>query len=150
MFAHALSVAPLEACGMFSAAASSELVDLFHPVLNAAASETIFELDGQEMLAVERAVDQADRSLLGVMHSHPRTSAYPSSTDVQAISGFDPMGAFRHVIVSLRHAAPVLRCFSIRDEIITEVQVVVTEGDDALSGGTGAAAVAAVMPLPPR
>lgn len=148
MFAHALSVAPQEACGMFSAPNSLDLVDIFHPVTNAAASETIFELDAQEMLDVERTVDDAGRRLVGVMHSHPQTSAYPSSTDVRDISRFDPSGTFCHVIVSLRHAEPVLRCYSIREEVITEVPVVVTTGDDALGDGSGTA-IAAVMRLPP-
>lgn len=137
---------------MFSARNSSDLVDIFHPVTNAAASETIFELDAQEMLDVERAVDEADRRLLGVMHSHPQTSPYPSATDVRDISRFDPQGVFRHVIVSLRHAEPVLRCYSIRDEVITEIPVMVSTGDDATGDGSGtpAQAVAAVMQLPSR
>lgn len=150
MYAHALSVVPQEACGMFSSTAGSDLVDIFHPVTNAAASETIFELDAKEMLDVERAVEGAGRTLDGVMHSHPRTTAYPSVTDVRDSGQFDPMGTFKHVIVSLRHAEPVLRCYVILDEVITEVPVVVVTEDDTAAGGADDVAVAAVMPLPKR
>ena len=146
MFAHALSALPFEACGMFSTAENSELVDYFHPMRNAAESATIFALDGKEMLELERAADETRRSLIGVMHSHTATSAYPSPTDVRDSARFDPMGTFRHVIVSLRHAEPVLRCFTIAGDVITELPVVVSDGelDTHDSGGQ----VAAVMQLP--
>lgn len=150
MCAHALRGRPDEACGMFSARPDSALVDLFHPMRNAAESAEIFELDGQEMLDLERSVEGVGRELVGVMHSHTHTSAYPSPTDVRDSGRFDPFGAYVHMIVSLRHAEPVLRCYRIRGETITELPVVVTDGEDDLQDEGGAVAVAAVMPLPAR
>jgi len=148
MFAHALACLPHEACGMFSTTAVSKLVDYFHPMANAAASATVFVLDGNEMLDLEKSIDETGRQLVGVMHSHTETSAYPSPTDVRDSARFDPSGIFVHVIVSLRQAEPVLRCFTIVGEIITEVPVVMSDGDEDLHDDSGAVAVAAVMRLP--
>jgi len=150
MFAHALACMPNEACGMFSVRDGVSLIDVFHPMQNAAASALIFELDGQEMLDLETTVESTGRRLAGVMHSHTATSAYPSPTDVRDIGRFDPFGTFQHVIVSLRHAEPVLRCFTIKADQITEVPVVVGDGDDDLQDEGGAVAIAAVMALPRR
>lgn len=149
MFAHAIAELPNEACGMFSTRSGVALVDYFHPMRNTKASPTVFALDGQQMLDLERSVEESGRVLVGVMHSHTETSAYPSPTDVRDSAGFDPFGTFRQVIVSLRDAEPVLRCFTIDGEEITEVPVVVGDGDDDLQDEGGAVAVAAVMPLRP-
>lgn len=107
----------------------------------------VFALDAQQMLDLERDVEAAGRTLVGVMHSHTETSAFPSPTDVRDSAGFDPFGTFRQVIVSLRHAEPVLRCFTIDGDEITEVPVVVTDGHDDTQDQGGAVAGAAVMPL---
>lgn len=132
---------------MFSTHNSHDLVDYFHAMGNALASAKVFALDGQEMLDLERQVEGSGRSLIGVMHSHTETSAYPSPTDIRDSASFDPFGTFRHVIVSLRHAEPALRCFTIDGDVVTELPVVVTNGDDGIQDEGGAIAMAAVMPL---
>ena len=73
----------MEACGLFAAPSSDEDVADFYPMINAAASEMIYELDGAEHLAVENrgGGGRSGRSW-GVMHSHTRSTAYPSPTDV--------------------------------------------------------------------
>ena len=147
IFAHAIAEMPNEACGMFSTQAGVELIDYFHPMRNTKVSPAVFALDGQQMLELERDVEDAGRVLIGVMHSHAETTAYPSPTDVRDSAGFDPFGTFRQVIVSLRHAEPVLRCFTIDGETITEIPVVVTSGDDDSQDEGGTVAVAAAMPL---
>lgn len=52
------------------------------------------------------------------------------------------------LLVSLRHAEPVLRCHTIAEGAITELPVVIGDGDDDLGDEGGSVAVAAVMPLP--
>jgi proteasome lid subunit RPN8/RPN11 len=147
MFAHGLVALPNEACGMFSASVGVDLVDYFHPMRNIAESSTVFVLDGQEMLDLERNVEGAGREIIGVMHSHTKTSAYPSPTDLRDSDKFDPLGTYSHVIVSLRHAEPALRCFRIFGSDVVELPVVVTDGDDDLQDEGGTVAVAAAVPL---
>lgn len=149
LFAHALSTVPLEACGMVSAVGDSDLVDLFHPIANAAQSASLFALDGQQMLDVEAQVHEAGRRIVGVMHSHTKTSAYPSTTDIEGSAAFDPSGVFAHVIVSLRAAEPVVRCYQIVHGEVTEVPVVVSADTDDDLFGDDDAPKAAVMRLAP-
>ena len=90
----------------------------------------LYLLDGQEMLGVEAEADAAGRIVLGVMHSHTHTAAYPSPTDVADAARFDPFGAWTFVIVSLKHADPVLRAFRILNGDIAEVPVEVLDKSD--------------------
>ena len=77
---------------------------------------------------MEEAADAEGRAVLGVMHSHTHTTAYPSPTDVADAAGFDPFGAWVFIIVSLKHPDPVLRAYRILDAAIAEVRVVVDGG----------------------
>jgi proteasome lid subunit RPN8/RPN11 len=121
MVNHALAGLPNEACGLFSGSPGGATVDTFHPMVNAAASPTIYRLDDQEYVTVECAVDQAGQAVLGVMHSHTHTEAYPSPTDVDAATPL--LASWFFVIVTLKDPDPAVRAFRIVDENITEVQV---------------------------
>ena len=59
--------------------------------------------------------------LLGVMHSHTHTDAYPSPTDIDQA----PDPTWHYVIVSLREAEPVLRSYRIAGDGKVEEPVVV-------------------------
>jgi len=128
MVDHALAGLPNEACGLFSGTAGGTTIDAFHPMANAAASREIYLLDGQEQLKVEHAVDEAGRAVLGVMHSHTHTEAYPSPTDVDDASRFDPLGIWFFVIVTLKDPDPAVRAYRIVDGEITEVRVATRPG----------------------
>lgn len=150
MFAHALGEVPSEACGLTSAESPDGVVDGFHPIRNVAATPDRFELDGAEMLTAEAEVDGAGRSVVGVMHSHVDTTAYPSPTDVAAIERFDPSATLLHLIVSLRHAEPVMRAYKVSGQQITEVRIVIdsVEWPGADDGASSAAAVVQALPPP--
>lgn len=123
--AHALRGLPHEACGLFAAEKGTEAVHTFYGMRNAAESSEIYQLDGQEMMAVEARADEAGIQIIGVMHSHTHTTAYPSPTDVADAGAFDPFGAWHYIIVSLKDAVPVLRSYRIVDGVISEEPVVV-------------------------
>ncbi len=128
MVAHALRGLPDEACGLFAASPGTTRVERFFPMTNAAASSQIYRLDGKEFLAVESEADAAGLEIVGVMHSHTHTSAYPSPTDVRDAEASDPFGMWHFVIVSLKFPEPALRSFRILDGVVTEepVQVIGT------------------------
>lgn len=107
--AHAKREAPIEACGLL--AGSPEYVRSFHPVTNAAASERRFVLDGTEMLAAERLAEDSGDVIVGVMHSHTQTPAWPSATDIADAARFDPAGVFHHLIVSTATSPCEVRAF---------------------------------------
>jgi [CysO sulfur-carrier protein]-S-L-cysteine hydrolase len=123
MVTHALRGLPDEACGLFAARPGSPLVERFFPMTNAAASSQIYRLDGKEFLAVDAAAEAAGLEVIGVMHSHTHTSAYPSPTDVRDAEAADPFGMWHFVIVSLKFPEPALRSFRILDGTVTEEAV---------------------------
>lgn len=123
--AHALRGLPHEACGLFAADKGAARVHTFFPMANAAASSEIYRLDGGEMMEVERRADDDGVQIVGVMHSHTHTTAYPSPTDVADAAAFDPFGGWHFIIVSLKDALPVLRSFRIVDGQVTEEPVLV-------------------------
>ena len=123
MLAHAVAGLPNEACGLFAAASATDDVVAFYPMANAAASESIYEFDGAEHLAVEKRAEEAGLTVIGVMHSHTASTAYPSPTDVAQASRFDPLGVWHHVIISLKHPSPALRSYRIVGGFIDEEAV---------------------------
>jgi proteasome lid subunit RPN8/RPN11 len=106
MVAHCVAGRPHEACGIL-AAANGQMVKVFR-MTNADASPVRYSLDPKEQLAVYNTIDSNGWDLAGVFHSHTRTEAYPSPTDVR-LAGED----VPYVIVSLAKEPPVIRAFRI-------------------------------------
>jgi [CysO sulfur-carrier protein]-S-L-cysteine hydrolase len=106
MVAHCLAGRPNEACGLL--AGDGGRVAKVYPMTNAAGSPVRYALDPREQLMVYRDLDAQGWELAGVFHSHTRTEAYPSPTDVRLASEDVP-----YVIVSLAEAHPVVRAFRI-------------------------------------
>lgn len=128
MIGHAILSLPNEACGLFAGPFGGDHIQRFFPMANAAKSSQIYELDGQEMMNVERTADDAGIAVMGVMHSHTHTTNYPSPTDVADAARFDPFGAWRFIIVSLKHADASFRSYRILDGDITEEKVALVDG----------------------
>jgi proteasome lid subunit RPN8/RPN11 len=124
MIAHALDGMPLEACGLFAGladSASSEATQVlrFYPCVNEAQSSKLYTVPGKAFLQADRDAEANGWQILGVMHSHTHTDAYPSPTDVAQAPDPD----WHYVIVSLRDDLPSLRSYRIVDGTITEEQV---------------------------
>jgi proteasome lid subunit RPN8/RPN11 len=109
MVEHSEAGRPNEACGLL-AARDGEVVKVFR-MTNAAASPVRYSLDPKEQFAVYRSLDEEGLELAGVFHSHTRTEAYPSPTDVRLASEDVP-----YLIVSLAGKKPVIRAFRIVKE----------------------------------
>ena len=65
--------------------------------------------------------------VLGVVHSHTHTEAYPSPTDIDQ-AGNPFLGGWRWLLVSLRQPEPVVRSYVIEGEVVTEEQISVLSG----------------------
>ena len=122
MVGHAYDGLPDEACGLFAGAPGTSQVTAFYPCRNAAASSRVYTIDPKDHLRADRDAEGRGLEILGVMHSHTHTDAYPSPTDLAQA----PDPAWHYVIVSLRQEAPVLRSYRIDDEQSTEEPVTVT------------------------
>lgn len=121
MIGHAYDGLPDEACGLLVGRPTGNHVVRFEPTENDARSSKLYTIPPIAHLKIERAAEAEGFEVLGVMHSHTHTDAYPSPTDVAQA----PDPAWHYVIVSLRDDAPVLRSYRIVDETIAEEPVVV-------------------------
>lgn len=109
MIAHCLAGRPNEACGLLSS--EHGRVVACHPMNNAARSPVRYALDPKEQLEVYRSLEEADRELAGVFHSHTRTDPLPSPTDIRLASEDVP-----YLIVSLAARPPAIRAWRIVKE----------------------------------
>lgn len=121
---HAYDGLPDEACGLLLGDPARSTAPVFHPAANAAASSRIYSVGPRDYLAADDRAGETGLSVVGVVHSHTHTDAYPSPTDVEQA----PEPEWHYVIVSLRDEAPVLRSYRIVDGEITEEPVVVERG----------------------
>ena len=114
---------PYEACGLLAGPGSGDLVTTFYPCRNAAESARVYTVDPLDHLRAERDAEARGWEIIGVVHSHTHTPAYPSPTDVAQA----PDPAWHYAIVSLQHDEPSLRSYRIVDGEVTEEQVVTVE-----------------------
>ena len=119
MVAHCLVGLPDEACGLLVGPYGGDETTHLFVTANAAASAMVYEIDPKEMLRVDRAAQEVGADIMGVFHSHTHTDAYPSPTDVA--QALDP--GWHYVLVSLRDTHPVVRSYSIVEDVITEEPV---------------------------
>ena len=123
MIDHALEQFPKECCGML-AGVDGKPVKVVRAT-NSEDSEFRYRVDDRELLRFLRDCDDNGWDFLAVYHSHTRSEAYPSPTDVRLATNWpDPY----YVLVSLADQDnPVVRAFRITDGEISEVPT----GDDA-------------------
>jgi proteasome lid subunit RPN8/RPN11 len=80
-------------------------------------------MEPAEQLRVFNEIDKAGLDLVAIYHSHTRSPAYPSSTDVSL--AYYPETVY--LIVSLADKdAPALRGFNVRDGKVTEIALELT------------------------
>ncbi len=119
MVGHAYDGLPEEACGLLAGAPGTDRCTAFYPCRNAAESSRVYTVDPKDHLRADRDAESKGLEIMGVMHSHTHTEAYPSPTDVAQA----PDPSWHYVIVSLRAEAPTLRSYRIVDGTITEETV---------------------------
>jgi proteasome lid subunit RPN8/RPN11 len=116
MVAHAREDLPNECCGMIGGrdGTATRVVR----VENAAASPLRYEMDPQGQFDALKAIEDEGEDLLGIYHSHTRSAAYPSQTDVnQAVAWPEQV----YVIVSLAEEEPDVKAYDLRDLRIADV-----------------------------
>jgi proteasome lid subunit RPN8/RPN11 len=114
MVGHAYDGLPDEACGLLAGPPGTTRCTRFYPCRNAAESSKVYTVDPKDHLRADRDAEARGLEVIGVMHSHTHTEAYPSPTDVAQA----PDPAWHYVIVSLRDEAPTLRSYRIVDGAI--------------------------------
>jgi [CysO sulfur-carrier protein]-S-L-cysteine hydrolase len=120
MVAHARTEAPNECCGMVGGRDGS--ASTFYPARNRFSSPMRFEIDSRDQIRINNQINDAGEALLAIYHSHPKTEAKPSQTDVNLASWWPGV---IWVIASLADSEPVLRAFEIDGSRVEEVELVV-------------------------
>ena len=115
---HALESRPAECCGLLSGRDS--IITDIHPLRNDADEpETKYFATPEDLIAATRRMREAGQSLLGVYHTHPRTPAYPSASDVEM--AFYPEAFY--FIISIEPRVE-LKAFKIEGSRIEDVEIV--------------------------
>jgi [CysO sulfur-carrier protein]-S-L-cysteine hydrolase len=122
MVSHAREDLPNECCGMIGGrdGAAGRVVR----VENAAASPLRYEMDPQGQYDALKEIEDSGEELVAIYHSHTRSAAYPSQTDVnEAVMWPEQV----YVIVSLAdEGAPDVKAFDLADLKIADVDLDVT------------------------
>ena len=119
MIALAYDQYPLEACGLIGGDPATGSATVFYPCANVAASAKVYAIDGREHLRAELDAEDRGLEIIGVMHSHTHTEAYPSPTDINQA----PDPSWHYLIVSLKRDSPVMRSYFLVDGTVTEEPV---------------------------
>jgi proteasome lid subunit RPN8/RPN11 len=119
MVAHAREDLPNECCGMVGGR-GGEAIEVIR-VANAAATPLRYEMDPQEQYNALKAIEDGGSELLAIYHSHTKSAAYPSQTDVnQAVAWPEQI----YVIVSLAdEEAPDVKAYLLKDLKIADVEL---------------------------
>jgi proteasome lid subunit RPN8/RPN11 len=119
MVAHAREDLPNECCGMIGGrdGAATRVVR----VENSAASPLRYEMDPQGQFDALKAIEGSGEELIGIYHSHTRSAAYPSQTDVNQATAWPEQV---YVIVSLEdEGSPDVKAFDLADMKIADVDL---------------------------
>ncbi len=118
MVRHAREDAPNECCGMIGGA-DRDAASTYRAV-NAEASPYRYSIASGELLRLIREIDGNGEDLVGIYHSHTKSAAYPSQTDINLAGWPDAV----YVIVSLADPEnPDVRGFWIRDGEIEDAEL---------------------------
>jgi [CysO sulfur-carrier protein]-S-L-cysteine hydrolase len=132
MVAHCLGEAPLECCGLLGGFAPR--VSSFHPLRNAAASETRYDADPHDLIAAVVSLRDRGAEILAIYHSHPRWEAVPSKTDLRE----NHYGPVPRIIVSLLDSAPVVRVWRLDEDSYQELDWRIVDAEPTGLGGGSA------------
>ncbi len=125
---------PDEACGLIvgsAPAAEGGSALRYETARNAAASPYRYEIDPADLLRVSLETDDADEAIWGIVHSHVRSAARPSPTDIGL--AFYPDALYLLVSLAEAEANPVTGQPGVRAWRIVNGQVFEVElSDDGL------------------
>lgn len=116
---------PNEACGLLvgaTYAGDGGSPTRWVGMRNAAESPYRYLIDPQEQLKAWLELEDNDEVPWGIVHSHVASPAVPSVTDIGLAFFPDSL----YLVCSLMDELPTVRAWSIRDGVVTEVQLAVS------------------------
>jgi len=123
MIAHALSEAPLEACGYL--AEKDGVICKCIVMKNIDASHVHYSMEPAEQFAAMRKCRSEGLTIRAVYHTHPETAAYPSREDIRL--AHDPDVSY--VIISLAEPNPAINSYIIQKGDVAKEQIEIIGAD---------------------
>ena len=119
--AHAREDMPNECCGMVGG--MDGRARTVYRAENAEASPLRYSIDPQEQFRLMKEIEEAGEELVGIYHSHTKSAAFPSQTDVNLAGWPDAV----YLIASLANSdAPEVKGFWIRNGEISDAEIVIS------------------------
>ena len=116
---HAREVAPEECCGVLTG--SERVATHVERAENEFADRMRYRIAPDELMRLTKVADSRGEDIIATYHSHPRSEAYPSQTDVNEVRMWDES---LHLICSLSDPrSPVVRAFAIRGTDVEELEI---------------------------
>lgn len=120
MVAHAREDVPNECCGIV-AGEQGHVLKVYR-MTNVEASPFRFSMDPREVAQVDQEAGENGWDLMAIYHSHTRSEAFPSDTDIRIAGGTSELWPdVRYILVSLLvQNNPQVRLFRIDGGVVTE------------------------------
>ena len=120
--AHAREDAPNECCGLIGAVDGRATT--VYRARNEFEDPRRYNVHPQDLFRITREIEERGEELGAIYHSHTKSEAYPSQTDINLAANWpDPL----YLICSLAEPEPAARAFAIRDGAVEEVELVVDD-----------------------
>jgi [CysO sulfur-carrier protein]-S-L-cysteine hydrolase len=127
LFEQAREELPDECCGMIGG--SAEQARTLYRARNSEASPLRYSLDPRDQIRINGEMEERDEELAAIYHSHTKSPAYPSQTDIN-LAFMDGVGSDLrfpgtiYLIASLAEGEEPLRGFTIEgDGSVKEVEL---------------------------
>lgn len=119
--AHALEDAPNECCGLIGGI-DGEPTSVYR-ARNSFESPMRFEIHPLDMQKIYEQMDERGEEMLASYHSHPRSPAEPSQTDINIAR--NTLAGDTWMICSLQSGDPVSRLWRIGPDEVSEIELAV-------------------------
>jgi proteasome lid subunit RPN8/RPN11 len=110
---------PNECCGLLGGRDGDATT--LYPATNSEASPLRYNLDPQDQFRIMQEIEEKGEELAAIYHSHTKSPAYPSQTDINLAS----YPGVTYLIVSLADGEEPLRGFEITDGEVSEVELAI-------------------------
>jgi len=118
LLAHAREEAPNECCGLIGGRDGAATT--LYRARNAEASPLRYNLDPQDQFRIMMEMEKLGEELVAIYHSHTKSPAYPSQTDINLATYPDAL----YVIASLAEGdVQPVRAFGIADGQVSEAEL---------------------------
>jgi len=121
MVLHALEEDPNECCGLL-AGVDGRVLEHYRTT-NTEKSPYRYSMDGRELLAAYREIEDNGWEIQVIYHSHTHSPAYPSATDIRLATWPD---AYYLLVSLMDKRSPDIRMFEITGGNVIEEPVVIT------------------------